>query len=132
MKPVHFLFSLAAVCAQTAAAQAHGTVDGRDGASHASDQMTLARVDQARNRLEMALKSYLVAFDGHMVNEPVRVGVPLASLAHNRLNLAYDPAGKNVMAQWHFAQTTLGGKRLDYKAYVGASGGVSMVLSTRF
>ena len=115
MKSVHYFLSLAAVCAQAATAQGVGAWDATAGSG-----------------LEMSLKDYLVAFDGRMVNERLRVGLPLASLANNRLDLAYDLAGKNVMAQWHFAKTSVGGNRLDYKAYVGASGGVSMVLSTRF
>lgn len=132
MKPVHFVLSLAALCAHAAVAQGLGAWDGSAGSFNASDKITLARANQARSGLEMSLKDYLVAFDGRMVNERLRVGLPLASLANNRLDLAYDLAGKNVMAQWHFAQTSVGGNRLDYKAYVGASGGVSMVLSTRF
>lgn len=132
MKPVYFLFSLAALCAHAAAAQGLGVWDGSVANFNASDKITLARADQARSGLEMSLKDYLVAFDGRMVNERLRVGLPLASLANKQLDLAYDLAGKNVMAQWRFAQTRFGGNRLDYKAYVGASGGVSMVLSTRF
>ena len=132
MKSVHYFLSLAAVCAQAATDQGVGAWDATAGSVNANDKITLARADRARSGLEMSLKDYLVAFDGRMVNERLRVGLPLASLANNRLDLAYDLAGKNVMAQWHFAKTSVGGNRLDYKAYVGASGGVSMVLSTRF
>lgn len=132
MKSVHYILSLAAVCAQAATAQDVGAWDATAGNFNTSDKITLARADRARSGLEMSLKDYLVAFDGRMVNERLRVGVPLVSLANNRLDFAYDPAGKNVMAQWNFAQTSVGGNRLDYRAYVGASGNVSMVLSTRF
>lgn len=132
MKSFHYLISLAALCAHAAGAQDLAAWVGAAGTLNPSDKITLARADQARSGLEMSLKDYLVAFDGRMVNERLRVGLPLASLANNQLDLAYDLAGKNVMAQWHFAHTTIGGNRLDYKAYVGPTGGVSMVLSTRF
>ena len=133
MKTVHYLISLAVFCAHAAVAQDVGVWDGAAaGRFNASDRITLARTHQVRSSLEMSLKDYLVAFDGRMANDRLRVGLPLATLANKQLSLAYDLAGKNVMAQWHFAQTTVGGNRLDYKAYVGATGGVSMVLSTRF
>lgn len=132
MKTLHCLISLAALCAQAAAAQGVGAWEAAAGSFNASDKITLARADQVRSGLELSLRDYLVAFDGRMVNERLRVGLPLASLANQQLDLAYDPAGKNVMAQWHFTQTSFRGNRLDYRAYVGASGNVSMVLSTRF
>ena len=132
MKAVHYLLCLTALCAHAAVAQDVGAWEGAAGTLNANDKITLARADQTRSGLELSLKDFLVAFDGRMVNERLRVGLPLASLANKQLSLAYDLAGQNVMAQWHFAQTTLGGNRLDYKAYVGATGGVSMVLSTRY
>lgn len=132
MKTGHFLLSLVAICAHTAAAQGVSVWTVAPATLTASDKISLTRADQTRSSLERSLKDFLVAFDGRMANERIRVGLPLASLANNRLDLAYDLAGKNVMAQWHFAQTTFGGNRLDYKAYVGPTGGVSMVLSTRF
>jgi len=100
--------------------------------TNASDRITLAKADQTRNGLEASLKDYLVAFDSQLVKERYRVGLPLASFANKQIDVAYDLSAKNVMAQWRFAQSTTSGQRFDYQAYVGASGGVSLVLSSRF
>ena len=106
--------------------------EGLRASTNPKDRITLAKADQTRSSLEASLKDYLVAFDSQLVEERYRVGLPLASLANNQVELAYDLSGKNVMAQWRFAQSATNGKRLDYHAYVGASGAMSLVLSSRF
>ena len=52
--------------------------------------------------------------------------------AEGQLNVAYDLSGRNVMAQWNFAQTSAFGTKINYRAYVGESGMVSLGVSSRF
>lgn len=142
MNARHRLISLAAFCAIAAQAQTLGVpvlgvssapaYEGARAGFNATDQITLDHADQSRNRLEVSLKDYLVAFDSQLAKERHRVGLPLASFANNRLDFAYDLSGKNVMAQWHLNQPTAYGQRWDYQAYVGASGTFSFVISSRF
>lgn len=119
MKNRHILFCLAACCSSLVMAQLR-------------EPITLANAEPLRNRLEASLKDYLVAFDSQLSKERYRVGLPLASFANKQVDVAYDLSGKNVMAQWRFAQSSAAGQRFDYQAYVGASGSVSLVLSSRF
>lgn len=126
------LISLAAFCASAALAQSLSLPVGDALATFEYDKITLAHAAQTRNKLESSLKDYLVAFNPQFVNERVHVGVPLASFANNRLDFAYDLAGKNVMAQWRLVQPTSYGQRWDYQAYVSGAGTVSFVISARF
>ena len=64
--------------------------------------------------------------------DSARLGIPLASFAEGQLNVAYDLSGRNVMAQWNFAQTSAFGTKINYRAYVGESGMVSLGVSSRF
>lgn len=119
MNTRHLLIGFAACCTQWVAAQS-------------VEPMALTGIEPLRNRLETSLKDYLVAFDSQLAKERVRVGVPLASFAKDQIKVAYDLSGQNVMAQWQFVPSNTGALRLDYNAYVGASGGISLVLRSRF
>lgn len=119
MNTRHLLIGFAACCTQWVAAQS-------------VEPMALTGIEPLRNRLETSLKGYLVAFDSQLAKERVRVGVPLASFANDQIKVAYDLSGQNVMAQWQFAQSNTGALRLNYHAYVGASGGISLVLRSNF
>ncbi len=97
-----------------------------------ADKALASEMDSSRSRVESSLKEYLVAFDSRIDSNRKRVGLPLLAVADDTLQLAYDPAGKNVMAQWKFAQTRALGQKLNYQAYVGESGTVNFVISTRY
>ena len=97
-----------------------------------ADKAMVLEADNTRNKVESSLKGYLVAFDSRTESRRVKVGLPLASFADDTVQIAYDLGGKNVMAQWKFAQSQAMGQKLDYQAYVGNSGTVNFVISSRF
>jgi hypothetical protein len=129
-------FLMAAVAAQGVWAQESGALP----AIYALNQTTMAPADKAlvsdaghtRSKVESSLKGYLVAFDSRSESRRLKVGLPLASFADDTVQIAYDVGGKNVMAQWKFAQSQAMGQKLNYQAYVGESGTVNFVISSRF
>lgn len=92
----------------------------------------MLQADQSRSALETSLRGYVVAFDTATVRERPRIGVPLATFSGSGLELAYDVSGQSVMAQWRLSQPSSQGNRIDYRAFVGATGAASVVISTRF
>lgn len=97
-----------------------------------ADKLMVSHARDSRTKLESSVKDYLVVFNSHQDMDRARVGIPLASFADGTVNLAYDVSGRNVMAQWTFAQTSAYGNKINYRAYVGDSGVVSVAVSTRF
>ncbi|APW43851.1 hypothetical protein [Rhodoferax saidenbachensis] len=131
-----FIALLATVAVQGVWAQESGALP----AGYAAKQTTMAPVDKAlvldagntRGKVESSLKGYLVAFDSRAESRRLKVGLPLASFADDTVQIAYDLGGKNVMAQWKFAQSQAMGQKFNYQAYVGESGTVNFVVSSRF
>ncbi len=140
MKPRHLLMLLTlaastqAVCAQGVGVQESAALPAGYTASPVAtaDKAMVLEADGARRKAEASLGQYLVAFDSRYDSNRKQVGLPLASLADDTLHLAYDPSGKNVMAQWRFAQTSAMGQKFNYQAYVGESGVVNFVISSKF
>jgi len=97
-----------------------------------ADKLLTAHARDSRVKLESSVKDYLVVFNSHQDLDRARVGIPLASFADGAFNIAYDLSGRNVMAQWTFAQSSAYGNKINYRAYVGDSGVVSLAVSTRF
>jgi len=97
-----------------------------------ADKLMASQARDSRVKLESSMKDFLVVFDTHQDGDRARLGIPLASFAEGQLNVAYDLAGRNVMAQWNFAQTSAFGTKINYRAYVGESGMVSLGVSSRF
>jgi len=97
-----------------------------------ADKLLVSHARDSRTKLEASVKDYLVVFNSHQDLDRARVGIPLASFADGTVNLAYDVSGRNVMAQWTFAQSSAYGNKVNYRAYFGDSGVVSLAVSTRF
>ncbi len=96
------------------------------------DKVLQSEMDQSRKKLELILKTYLVAFDSRHDRVRKRVGLPLASFLNGQGSIAYDFAGQNVMAQWRLSSSNLMGKKLNYHAYLGESGAIQFVIRTDF
>jgi len=135
LKPRHLLILL------TVAGATQGVLAQESGALPAgyattpvapADKALVSDADNARKKAEASLGEYLVAFDSRYDSNRKRVGLPLGSFADDTLHIAYDLSGKNVMAQWRFAQSSALGQKLNYQAYVGESGVVNFVISTKF
>lgn len=101
-------------------------------ASNAADKSLLLQADRSRHTLESSLRGYVVAFDTASLQQRPRVGVPLAAFPAAGLELAYDVSGQSVMAQWRLSQPSSPGNRIEYRAFVGATGTASLMISTRF
>ena len=102
----------------------------------ANDRALVMRADGQRKQLENSLKDYVVAFDSR-VERPGElprktVGLAVTSFSGSPLALAYDPNGKSMMAQWRSEHTTAFGQTFQYQAFVGQSGVVNFVVSSRF
>lgn len=102
----------------------------------ANDRALVMRADGQRKQLENSLKDYVVAFDSR-VERPGElprktVGLAVTSFSGSPLALAYDPNGKSMMAQWRSEHTTAFGQTFQYQAFVGQSGAVNFVVSSRF
>lgn len=137
MKPAHLALPLLAFTtlvsfAQLAVELKPASTKTTAVASTEQDKAWQAGMDQSRAKIESSLKDYLVVFDAPNTSDGSRLGVPLVSLADNTLNLAYDSTGKGLMAQWKLFQTDERGNKLNYQAYLGSAGAVSLVISARF
>jgi hypothetical protein len=97
-----------------------------------SDRQLLATADTQRKSLEISLQNTLVAFDTRHDGGRKKLGVALTSFNSSPLELAYDPNAKNLMAQWRSVHTTAAGQSFQYQAFVGQSGTINFVLSSRF
>jgi len=74
-----------------------------------SDRSLLAKSDSDRKSIEASLQNTLVAYDTGTTG-PGKLGVALTSFSSIPLELAYDPDGKNLMAQWRSVYTTAAGQ----------------------
>ncbi len=137
MKLVSAVLSLSLVCAaQLVQAQQQLPPMGLGSEARArmaeADQRLLVQADNTKRKIANSVEGYLVAYNASHVDNRWHVGVPLASFSDTGLSLAYDLSGKNVMAQWKFAQKTIGHNVLEYKAYLGDAGNANLVISSRF
>ena len=127
---------LFAVTCQASLAQDSGPLPSRSAARPTtpadSDKTLLPEADNSRQRIETSLKNYLVAFDSRHDSNRKRLGLPLASSSDKLFNIAYDLSGRSVMVQWKFAQSSAYGNKVNYHAYVGEAGTVSLAISTNF
>ena len=97
-----------------------------------SDRSLLAKADSDRKSIELSLQNTLVAFDTRHDGGRKKLGVALTSFSHSPLELAYDPSGKSLMAQWRSVYTTAAGQSFQYQAFVGESGAINFVISSKF
>jgi len=97
-----------------------------------SDRSLLAKSDSDRKSIEASLQNTLVAYDTRHDGARKKLGVALTSFSSIPLELAYDPNGKNLMAQWRSVYTTAAGQSFQYQAFVGESGTVNFVISSKF
>lgn len=97
-----------------------------------SDRSLLARADADRRSIEMSLQNTLVAFDTRHDGGRKKIGVSLSSFTNSPLELAYDPTGKSLMAQWRSVHTTAAGQSFQYQAFVGETGVINFVISSKF
>lgn len=96
------------------------------------DRAMLIEADGERKKLEASLKDVLVAFDTRYDGSRKKVGLSITSFSGSPLELAYDPGAKSMMAQVRFGQTTNAGLRFEYRAFMGESGNVNFLVSSRF
>jgi hypothetical protein len=85
-----------------------------------------------RSLLAKSLQNTLVAYDTRHDGARKKLGVALTSFSSIPLELAYDPNGKNLMAQWRSVYTTAAGQSFQYQAFVGESGTINFVISSKF
>ena len=93
-----------------------------------ADKLLTAHARDSRVKLESSVKDYLVVFNSRQDLDRARLGIPLASFADGAVNIAYDLSGRNVMAQWTFAQSSAYGNKIKYRAYVGDSLSFRLIL----
>lgn len=96
------------------------------------DRTMLIEADGERKKLEASLKDYLVAFDTRHDSSHKKVGLSITSFSGSPLVLGYDPGAKSLMAQVRFGQTINAGLRFEYRAFMGESGTVNFLVSSRF
>lgn len=98
-----------------------------------ADSVLVFELAHSKKKIEASLRDYLVAFNASFHGDnKIRVGVPLASMANDRVHLTYDLSGKNLVLQWKFAQDSKQGSPFNYYAYINQSGTASIVMNTRF
>ena len=97
-----------------------------------SDLGLLAKSDADRQSIEASLQNTLVAFDTRHDGARKKLGVALPSFSNSPLELAYDPSGKSLMAQWRSVYTTAAGQSFQYQAFVSESGAIHFVISSKF
>jgi hypothetical protein len=88
--------------------------------------------DQTSGNIAASLSDHLVVFESRRDTEQKRLVVPFTAFADSPLHLAYDPASRQMMAQWKFDSPRLIGQTLQYQAYLDATGALSFVFSARF
>jgi hypothetical protein len=88
--------------------------------------------DQTSGNIATALSDHLVVFESRRDTEQKRLAIPFTAFANSPLHVAYDPASRQMMAQWKFDSPKLIGQTLQYQAYVDATGALSFVFSARF
>ena len=97
-----------------------------------SDRSMLAKADSDRKSIELSLQNTLVAFDTRHDGGRKKIGLVVPTFSSLPLELAYDPNGKSLMAQWRSVHTTAAGQSFQYQAFVGESGAINFVISSKF
>lgn len=97
-----------------------------------SDRSLLDKAVAERKSIGLLLHNTVVAFDTRYDGAHKKIGVSLTSFSNSPLELAYDPTGKSLIAQWRSVHTTAAGQSFQYQAFVGESGAINFVLSSKF
>ncbi|CAM8656068.1 hypothetical protein MCEMSEM18_00589 [Comamonadaceae bacterium] len=97
-----------------------------------SDRSLLDKAVAERKPIGLLLHNTVVAFDTRYDGARKKIGVSLTSFSNSPLELAYDPTGKSLIAQWRSVHTTAAGQSFQYQAFVGESGAINFVLSSKF
>jgi hypothetical protein len=97
-----------------------------------TDRQSPGDADQTSGNIAASLSEHLVVFESRRDPENKRLGIPFTAFANSPMHLAYDPASRQMMAQWTFGSLGLIGHRLQYQAYMDVSGALSFVFSARF
>ncbi|MDT7518569.1 hypothetical protein RAE19_07600 [Rhodoferax sp. TBRC 17660] len=97
-----------------------------------SDRSLLDKAVAERKSIGLLLHNTVVAFDTRYDGARKKIGVSLTSFSNSPLELAYDPTGKSLIAQWRSVHTTAAGQSFQYQAFVGESGAINFVLSSKF
>ena len=97
-----------------------------------SDRSLLDRAVAERKSIGLLLHNTVVAFDTRYDGARKKIGVSLTSFSNSPLELAYDPTGKSLIAQWRSVHTTAAGQSFQYQAFVGESGAINFVVSSKF
>ena len=97
-----------------------------------SDRSLLDKAVAERKSIGLLLHNTVVAFDTRYDGARKKIGVSLTSFSNSPLELAYDPTGKSLIAQWRSVYTTAAGQSFQYQAFVGESGAINFVVSSKF
>jgi hypothetical protein len=97
-----------------------------------SDRSLLDKAVAERKSIGLLLHNTVVAFDTRYDGTHKKIGVSLTSFSNSPLELAYDPTGKSLIAQWRSVHTTAAGQSFQYQAFVGESGAINFVVSSKF
>ena len=97
-----------------------------------SDRSLLDKAVAERKSIGLLLHNTVVAFDTRYDGTYKKIGVSLTSFSNSPLELAYDPTGKSLIAQWRSVHTTAAGQSFQYQAFVGESGAINFVVSSKF
>ena len=97
-----------------------------------SDRSLLDKAVAERKSIGLLLHNTVVAFDTRYDGAHKKIGVSLTSFSNSPLELAYDPTGKSLIAQWRSVHTTAAGQSFQYQAFVGESGAINFVVSSKF
>jgi hypothetical protein len=88
--------------------------------------------DNETGTIAQSLSEHLVVFESRQDPGNKRLRIPFTAFANSPFHLAYDPTSRQMMAQWKFAASGLGGDRLQYQTYMDAAGTLNFVFSARF
>lgn len=97
-----------------------------------ADRQMVNDADQGTGNIAASLSDHLVVFESRPDRDNKRLGIPFTAFSNSPIHLAYDPASRQMMAQWKFVSPGLSGNRLQYQTYMDATGALSFVFSARF
>jgi hypothetical protein len=117
-----------------------GQETGRDGPTYSALQaapvppvrQTPRDSDKENGSIAQSLSEHLVVFESRQDPENKRLRIPFTAFANSAFHLAYDPASRQMMAQWKMGSAGFGGDRLQYQTYMDAAGALNFVFSARF
>ena len=136
MKAIAFVTLSAALLAEPACAQEWVSLtrlpSGAAPSLNQSDRSLLDKAVAERKSIGLLLHNTVVAFDTRYDGTHKKIGVSLTSFSNSPLELAYDPTGKSLIAQWRSVHTTAAGQSFQYQAFVGESGAINFVVSSKF